>query len=244
MGIMIGTKKVKDTYDGEWKIQVGTTLASTGGNVTISAGDTAHLTTTDVVGQKGITVTAQDIILDGNRNEAREKQTHEESQSGLTISVSSPVVNALQSARSVIRTAQTRDNKTLQSLELFEGGKALGKDIKNIGKNGVGKPGIHVDLGSSSFKQEYGTDTNTYAGGSLSSSGTVTILAGSKDTAKGNIHATGETIQGKDVILAASNNIILDAGKNTQTETNNYSSKGASIGVTVGIGGINNRGSI
>jgi hypothetical protein len=42
------------------------------------------------------------------------------------------------------------------------------------------------------------------------------------------------------VILAASNNIILDAGKNTQTETNNYSSKGASIGVTVGIGGINN----
>ena len=106
--------------------------------------------------------------------------------------------------------------------------------------NGTAQGGIHVGLGSSSFKQEYSTDTNTYAGGSLSSSGTVTILAGSKNTAKGNIHATGETMQGKDVTLAASNNIILDAGKNTQTETNNYSSKGASIGVTVGIGGINN----
>ncbi|KMO86049.1 hypothetical protein AB840_10255 [Megasphaera cerevisiae DSM 20462] len=138
---------------------------------------------------------------------------------------------------SVVRTAQTWDNKTLQSLELFEGGKDLRQDIMGMG-NGTAQGGIHVGLGSSSFKQEYGTDTNTYAGGSLSSSGTVTILAGSKDMAKGNIHATGETIQGKDVTLGASHNIILDAGTNTQTETNNYSSKSASVGVTFTGGAI------
>ena len=56
-------------------------------------------------------------------NAIKERQTHEESQSGLTISVSSPVVNALQSARSVIRTAQTRDNKTCSLWNSLKAGK-------------------------------------------------------------------------------------------------------------------------
>jgi filamentous hemagglutinin len=109
------------------------------------------------------------IVLDRNINEAREKQTHEESQSGLTISVQQPGRQCPAKRPQCHSYSPDTGQQNLQSLELFEGGKALGKDIKNIGKNGVGKPGIHVGLGSSSFKQEYSTDTNTYAGGSLSS---------------------------------------------------------------------------
>ncbi|MCH4166470.1 MAG: hemagglutinin repeat-containing protein, partial [Megasphaera sp.] len=232
MGVMIGTKKTKDTADGEWKTQVGTTIASSGGTVNLSAGDTAHLTTTDVIGQKGVNLTAQDVILDGKMNEAKENRTHEESQSGLTVSLSSPVISAAEGARTVVRTAQTRDNKTLRSLELYEGGKDLRKNVMNMGKQGAGTVGVHVGLGSNSFKQEYTVDTQTYAGGSLRSNGAVHVTADSPDANKGNIHATGETIQGQQVNLLASNDITLDAGTNRQTETNTYKSKGASIGAT------------
>jgi filamentous hemagglutinin len=232
MGIMIGTKKTKDTADGEWKTQVGTTIASSGGTVNLSAGDTAHLTTTDVIGQKGVNLTAQDVILDGKMNEAKENRTHEESQSGLTVSLSSPVISAAEGARTVVRAAQTRDNKTLRVLELYEGGKDLRKNVMNMGKHGIGTVGVHVGLGSNSFKQEYTVDTQTYAGGSLRSNGAVNVIAGSPDANKGNIHATGETIQGQQVNLLASNDITLDAGTNRQTETNTYKSKGASIGAT------------
>jgi filamentous hemagglutinin family protein len=232
MGILIGTKKTKDTADGEWKTQVGTTIASSGGTVNLSAGDTAHLTTTDVIGQKGVNLTAQDVILDGKMNEAKENRTHEESQSGLTVSLSSPVISAAEGARTVVRTAQTRDNKTLRALELYEGGKDLRKNVMNMGKQGAGTVGVHVGLGSNSFKQEYTVDTQTYAGGSLRSNGAVNVIAGSPDANKGNIHATGETIQGQQVNLLASNDITLDAGTNRQTETNTYKSKGASIGAT------------
>jgi filamentous hemagglutinin len=55
------------------------------------------------VGQKGIDITAQDIILDGNVNEARERQTHEESQSGLTVSLGSNVATTLETVRNTIR---------------------------------------------------------------------------------------------------------------------------------------------
>jgi filamentous hemagglutinin len=252
LGIMIGTKKVKDTYDGEWKTQVGTTLASTGGNVTISAGDTAHLTTTDVVGQKGIDVTAQDIILDGNRNEAREKQTHEESQSGLTVSLGGNVATTLETVRNTIRQGHSRDNKTLQALEYYEAGKELWNGKSSLAAANLAYGGklpapqekavrdqlvnIHVSLGSSSYKQEAATEQLIYAGGSLNSEGTIRFTAKAKDqnTNKGNINAIGEQIIGKDVALHADNSIFLQGAENKQTETTDYSSKGWSVGASFG----------
>ena len=184
LGIMIGTQKMKDNYEGEFKTQIGTTIGSSEGSVTIAAGDTAHLTTTDIIGKTGIDIAAQDIILDGKKNEAHERQTHEESMSGLTISLSSPVIEAAEGVRSTIRTAQTRDNKTLQALEAYEGGKTLNDQIHAMEQGGIGFVGIHVGIGSSSFKQEYQNDTVTYAGGTLVSEGTITIAAGSEDQRK------------------------------------------------------------
>ena len=105
-------------------------------------------------------------------------------------------------------------------------------------QGGIGSVGIHVGIGSSSFKQEYQNDTVTYAGGTLASEGNITIAAGSEDAAKGNINAIGETIQGQNVTLAASHDIDLGAGTNTQTIRNDYSSKGASLGVTISGGAI------
>ena len=52
LGVLIGTQQTKDNYEGEWKTQVGSTLASTGGSLTLAAGDTAHLTTADVFGRQ------------------------------------------------------------------------------------------------------------------------------------------------------------------------------------------------
>ncbi|WP_296916368.1 hemagglutinin repeat-containing protein, partial [uncultured Megasphaera sp.] len=72
----------------KWKNQVGSTLASTGGSLTLAAGDTAHLTTADVFGQQGVTLTGQEVLVDGATNEAHEKRTHEESRSGLSLSLS------------------------------------------------------------------------------------------------------------------------------------------------------------
>ena len=42
-----------------------TTLGSTDGEVTLQAGDTVHLTTTDIIADKGIRLSGQDIVLDG-----------------------------------------------------------------------------------------------------------------------------------------------------------------------------------
>ena len=231
LGLFIGTKKTKDTYDGEFTTHAGTAIVSADGAVSLHAGDTARLTGTDVSGKTGVSLTAQDITLDGVQDIADEKQTHEESQSGLTVSVSSPVVSAAEGARSTYRTATSRDNGVLKLLELGEGIKDLRKIVKDIGRNGTGRPGIHVGIGSSSYKQAYGEERKTYVGGNISGAH-IHIAADSAAEAKGTIHATGETIRGKDVTLHASRDIRLDAGENVRRETTDYTSKGASVGVT------------
>ena len=232
LGVLIGTQQTKDNYEGEWKTQVGSTLASTGGSLTLAAGDTAHLTTADIFGRQGVTLTGQEVLVDGATNEAHEKRTHEESRSGLSLSLSNSAISAGETFRGAVRTAQSRDNKTLQGLELVEAGRNLRKDLKGKSTADVASVGLHVGIGSSSFKQESEVNQQTYAGGRMMSAGDVTVRAESSQENKGNLTAVGESIQGKNVSLTASGAVRLQTGTNEETIRDNYQSHGASIGAS------------
>ncbi|MCI5658363.1 MAG: hemagglutinin repeat-containing protein [Megasphaera elsdenii] len=232
LGVLIGTQQTKDNYEGEWKTQVGSTLASTGGSLTLAAGDTAHLTTADAFGQQGVTLTGQEVLVDGATNEAHEKRTHEESRSGLSLSLSNSAISAGETFRGAVRTAQSRDNKTLQGLELVEAGRNLRKDLKGKSPADVTSVGLHVGIGSSSFKQESEVNQQTYVGGRMMSAGDVTVRAESSPKNKGNLTAVGESIQGKNVSLTASGAVRLQAGTNEETIRDSYQSHGASIGAS------------
>lgn len=232
LGVLIGTQQTKDNYEGEWKTQVGSTLASTGGSLTLAAGDTAHLTTADIFGRQGVTLTGQEVLVDGATNEAHEKRTHEESRSGLSLSLSNSAISAGETFRGAVRTAQSRDNKTLQGLELVEAGRNLRKDLKGKSPADVASVGLHVGIGSSSFKQKSEVNQQTYAGGRMMSAGDVTVRAESSQENKGNLTAVGESIQGKNVSLTASGAVRLQTGTNEETIRDNYQSHGASIGAS------------
>ncbi|WP_370837136.1 hemagglutinin repeat-containing protein [Megasphaera sp.] len=219
-------------YRGEWKTQVGSTLASTGGSLTLAAGDTAHLTTADIFGRQGVTLTGREVLIDGATNEAHEKRTHEESRSGLSLSLSNSAISAGETFRGAVRTAQSRDNKTLQGLELVDAGRNLRKDLKGKSPADVTSVGLHVGIGSSSFKQESEVNQQTYAGGRMMSAGDVTVRSESSQENKGNLTAVGESIQGKNVSLTASGSVRLQTGTNEETIRDSYQSHGASIGAS------------
>ncbi|WP_298677735.1 hemagglutinin repeat-containing protein, partial [uncultured Megasphaera sp.] len=134
--------------------------------------------------------------------------------------------------RGAVRTAQSRDNKTLQGLELVEAGRNLRKDLKGKSPADVTSVGLHVGIGSSSFKQESEVNQQTYAGGRMMSAGDVTVRAESSQENKGNLTAVGESIQGKNVSLTASGAVRLQAGTNEETIRDSYQSHGASIGAS------------
>ena len=92
---------------------------------------------------------------------------------------------------------------------------------------------IHVGVGSSKFKQVSEFNQENYIGSSIGSKNKVSITADSDNSDKGNIHITGSIVEAPEVNLNASNNLSIDAGKNSSVQRDTYTSSGWSIGATV-----------
>lgn len=132
MGIMIGKKQSKDNYYIDETTHKATTLGSTDGKVTVQAGNTVHLTTTDIIADKGIKLSGQDIVLDGKEDHYLSKESHEYKSSGLTVSLGGSVANAINTAYGLQQKAKGREDKRLAALEYMETGKELKTAAANI----------------------------------------------------------------------------------------------------------------
>lgn len=132
MGIMIGKKQSKDNYSIDETTHKATTLGSTNGEVTVQAGDTLHLTTTDITADKGIRLSGQDIVLDGKENHYLAKESHEYKSSGLTVSLGGSVASAINTAYGLQQKAKGREDKRLAALEYMDAGKELKTAAANI----------------------------------------------------------------------------------------------------------------
>ena len=132
MGIMIGKKQSKDNYYIDETTHKSTTLGATDGEVTVQAGDTVHLTTTDIIADKGIKLSGQDIVLDGKEDHYLSKESHEYKSSGLTVSLGGSVASAINTAYGLQQKAKGREDKRLAALEYMEAGKELKTAAANI----------------------------------------------------------------------------------------------------------------
>ncbi len=95
---------------------------------------------------------------------------------------------------------------------------------------------IHVGFGSDSSKQVTEITSSATAGGRLASEGTITVVARGNGK-EGNVTAVGETIKGKDIIIQATKDIVLEAGTNTTKEETKADSKGWGVGASIGLSG-------
>ena len=300
MGIMIGKKQSKDNYYIDETTHKATTLGSTDGKVTVQAGDTVHLTTTNAIGKDGVIIVGQDILLDGKDDVYKQEERHERKFSGLTVSLGGSVVEKLDSAIKKQHSASNRKNNHFKSLEgkqsrdrlLSAVGEAkqivdrsyngqmrtinsqlerVNTDIVNTpetdttklaelkakqdvllkkrslleeNKGNINKAtdkaidraiNVQIGIGSSKSVAESKLERHTYSSGAIDSDGTVLIHANSADSIKGNITAIGEQIKGKNVQLAASNTINLEAGSNTQRVETNSKSSGWNVSANIGM---------
>ena len=300
MGIMIGKKQSKDNYYIDETTHKATTLGSTDGKVTVQAGDTVHLTTTNAVGKDGVIIVGQDILLDGKDDVYKQEERHEQKSSGLTVSLGGSVVEKLDSAVKKQHSASNRKNNHFKSLEgkqssdrlLSAIGEAkrivdrsyngqmrtIDSQLERINTDIASTPAtdttklaelkskqellmkkrsdleenkgmvdkatdraidrainVQIGIGSSKSVAESKLERHTYSSGTIDSDGTVLIHANSTASIKGNITAIGEQIKGKNVQLAASNNINLEAGSNTQRIETNSKSSGWNVSANIGM---------
>ena len=94
--ISYGTTQTKDTANDTTAGSQGSLIGSTNGSVHMQAGDTLHITGSDVIAAHDVTGVASEVVIDPTATNRHHDETHETKTTGFTLGVKAPVVDAVQ----------------------------------------------------------------------------------------------------------------------------------------------------
>ena len=235
LGFTIGSEKKKDSYDTEETTQRGSTVGSIKGNVTITAGQTASVSASDIIAGKDTLITGRNVDIESKDNTYRGKEEHEYKKSGLTVSLGGAAVNAARTvAAPVKRDGEVGDGrlKALYALQAGMNARDIQKNQKTdkaINKNNA--VGINISLGSTGWKDHAETITEETKGSRITAGRTAVVIAKEDMTVK------GSTVNAQDIHLKAGNNIHILSSENKSTTIEDYKAKSGSIGASISKGG-------
>ncbi|HBN7424996.1 TPA: contact-dependent inhibition effector tRNA nuclease [Escherichia coli] len=248
------TGSSKTTHDrreaGTTQSQSASTIGSTAGNVSITAGKQAHISGSDVIANRDIRITGDSVVVDPGHDRRTVDEKFEQKKSGLTVALSGTVGSAINNA---VTSAQETKESSDSRLAALKGTQAVLSGVQagvNHGlqqqsadpNNGIG---VSISLNHQQSKSETKYQHDIVSGSTLSAGNNVSVTATGKNknhNNSGDILITGSQIKsGNDTSLNAQNDILLAAAADTRQTTGKNSSKGGGVGVSFG-GGTNGGG--
>ena len=236
LGFTIGTQQTKTTQDSDGLTRQGTNIAALGGNVSISAGENAHISSSNILADKDANISAKETVIDGKSNIYRESITQESRTTGLTVSFSHGLLDLGQSLYAPIsRIGEVQDDRLKAAYALQA--RRLIREKFGKGKNPLKGQTFSLDIsfGTSKSYSRMESTTTEYAGSRIASGGNTNISAGERD-----LTVRGSTVIGNDVSLTAKGNVRLEAGENTSITTMENKFSSASIGASFAPSGLSN----
>ncbi|WP_456299676.1 hemagglutinin repeat-containing protein, partial [Paraburkholderia tropica] len=151
--VTVGTNKLATTNEASSVTNNASTVGSIDGNLSIQAGNTLHVTGSDLVAGGNVSGMAANVVIDAATDTSHQAQTQKTSSSGLTIGLAGSVGDAINNAYSesqATRNSSSNGNDRAAALH----GIAAANDIYSVAgaANSVangGKPdiGIKVSVG-------------------------------------------------------------------------------------------------
>ena len=200
LGFTIGTQQVKSERDSSALTQAGTNIAGFAGDVKITAGDTAHLTSASILAGKNASITAKETQIDGRENIYRDVLTQESRTTGLTVSLSHGLLDLGQEiAAPLQRLGEVKDDR-LKAVYAWKAGRLIHENFgkgQNPLKDSAGFS-LNLSLGTSKSYSRTESVTREYAGSKIAAGEKADLTATERDLAM-----QGSTVEGKNVALAA-----------------------------------------
>ncbi|UXA59143.1 hemagglutinin repeat-containing protein [Xanthomonas prunicola] len=248
IGFTIGKQTVKTEADIADVSHTGTTVGSLEGNVTLVAGNTLAITGSDVMALQGdITAKAKDIAVTEVHDTSSSEQRTAFKQGGLSVTLSAAALNLAQAAMSSADAGKKAEGDSrMQALagasaaySAYGAGQAASNVMNADTAKGAAQAAnvsISVTVGGSQSESETKQRSSTSKGSTLQAGGNVNLIAtgGGEDS---NILVRGSDIKaGNNLLLAADNNITLEAAQDSFEQHSTSKSKSAAIGVAVTYG--------
>jgi len=232
--ITLGSKEQDNENTLKTVTNTGSVIGSTGGNITINAGEHYTQTGSKVIAPAGdISIAAKAVDINAAYDTTEQNSKTHTEQSGLSLGVSSPIISALQS----IEQMGDASKKTNDSRMKLLAGAAAAMSAKAAAE-AAQDPSITVSLtiGASKSDSQSKQTSSTAVGSSVAAGGNLAISASGADKAS-NVNILGSNISaGKDASIKADGDINLQATQSTSDQHSTSSSSSAAIGIAATYG--------
>ncbi|PXV58498.1 filamentous hemagglutinin family N-terminal domain-containing protein [Dyella jiangningensis] len=247
VGIMLGEAKQSQDATLTQTTPTGTTVGSLGGSVTMTAGNTVHLTDANVLSDTGTAIVGKNVTIDAAVGTTDTSQTYKQSSAGITLGLTGGAVTAAQAVYHAAKGASKSDDSRLKALYAAQGAEALfspgaGNMMGLGGQTGAEAMGqaaqgnassagvsLRIGIGASSATATSSTHDETAYGSTIRSNGNVVIAA-----TGGDLNVIGSKISGDNVALTAANNLNLLSQAEQHTDKSSNKNAGGEVGFSVG----------
>ncbi|END8538579.1 hemagglutinin repeat-containing protein, partial [Escherichia coli] len=234
-GIGFTTGSSKTTHDrreaGTTQSQSASTIGSTAGNVSITAGKQAHISGSDVIANRDISITGDSVVVDPGHDRRTVDEKFEQKKSGLTVALSGTVGSAINNAvTSAQETKESSDSrlKALQATKTALSGVQAGQAAAMATATGdPNATGVSLSLTTQKSKSQQHSESDTVSGSTLNAGNNLSVVATGKNRGdnRGDIVIAGSQLKaGGNTSLDAANDVLLSGAANTQKTTGRNSS--------------------
>jgi len=231
----------------------GSTVGSSQGNVTLTAGRELSVIASDLVSTRNMSLTGANVNIVAGMESASQSSTDKSSSLAVGRVVGGAVVDTANSIRGAIKAANNADDPRLKAVKQAQAALAaynlsgMGDSVSGSAKdysNNKGsassngsliKIGTETALTHSKSTSEY--ESQTARQSSLNVGQALTIEAtGKAPGTVGDIHVIGSSLKAADTALLAKNDIVLESAQNTANWANDSSNGKTAIGASFNIG--------
>ena len=244
-GITFGNRSQSDALEESSVLNRGSLTGSVNGSVLLKAGNDLTISGSDVVaGQDGVLV-GRNITVAAAENNLTHSESHEMHQSGITLSVGSPTVNAATSVLQSAGRASEVDDPRLKKLyaakaaaTVLTEADTISSEFRQLTNGGVGSISLNLSVGSSQSSSSSTSRISQAQGSQVLAGGSLSVIAGgaANDSAQGNISIAGSRLAAADTTLAADKDILLRSAQNSTANQSQNDSSGWSAGLGISLG--------
>ena len=240
IAVTIGSQQRSDKNRTDSETTAASTIGATDGNVSIVAGNAYRQVGSQVTAPKGdVNIAARLVDILEARDQQHITQETKFKQGGLTITVTNPVIEAVQTAQRMKTASDRTDDGRLKTLALVNTLMGAGNGYIQYDKDRSMAGGINISISAGTSKKESKTEqtSNSAASSSVLAGGDVNITAAGAGK-NSNLTVQGSQITaGHDVNLKADGAIALLAAQNTVQQRTTEKGSNASLGIGIAIGG-------
>ncbi len=237
VGFSVGSSSLKATDVTTALISAASTVGSSQGNLSLSAGNVLTVQGSDLVAGNNMALTGKTVNILAAENQSTQTHTVEQKTSGLTLALSGMVGSAINTAVSSANQASTESNGRLAALSglqsALSGVQAYqASQMQTADSSPESMIGVNLSWGSQSSKSTQRQTQNTSRGSSLMAGNNLSIIATETD-----INVEGSQLQaGGSALLNAARDVNLFSAENASTLSGKNESHGSSFGVGINFG--------